>query len=71
MKKLLVLIVALISLLGGCVVYPGYYDEYYRPYPDGYYGYVEPDLHVFYYGGHGFHDGDGFRRGGHWDGDRR
>ncbi|MDD2539441.1 MAG: hypothetical protein PHH28_00165 [Desulfuromonadaceae bacterium] len=71
MKRLLVLIVALISLLAGCVVYPGYYDGYYRPYPYGYYGYVEPDLNVFFYGGHGYHDGHGYRGRSRWDDDRR
>ncbi len=75
MKKLL-LLVAIILMLGGCVAYPGYYDygyddgyygpyyyPYYYPYP---YGYVAPNVFIGFdgfHGGRGFHHG-GFRGGG-------
>ena len=71
MKRVLALI--LVSLvLTGCVAIPVYDDayypySYYGPYPY-YYGYVQPEVSVFfgsgfyghshgYYGGHGFHGG--------------
>ncbi len=72
MKKLLLLTV-MVMILGGCVVYPdyyGYYDTDYYGYP---YGYVGPNInlyyshmysgHGYYYGGHGFHHGE---HGGGW-----
>jgi hypothetical protein len=75
MKKLLFLIVVTL-MLSGCVVYPGYYDGYYD---SGYYsypyGYVSPNLNLYFsnfHGGRGFHrGGHDFHHGGHGGGWRR
>ena len=73
MKKLFFAV--LCFALAGCVAIPvddsgyyypyyGYYS-YYGPYS---YGYLGPDVNIFYsgfYGGHGYRDRDDFRGGGH------
>lgn len=73
MKKLMLLMIVAL-MLGGCVVYPGYYDGYYE---SGYYGpygvypYVSPNVNLFFsnsHGGRGFHHGG---HGGHGGGFRR
>lgn len=67
MKKLLLLI-SVAALLGGCVVYPGYYDYYdsgYYGYP---YGYAGPNVNLHFtgfYGGRGHYGGFGHHHGGH------
>jgi hypothetical protein len=80
MKKLLLLI-SVAVLLGGCVVYPGYYgydDSYYYGFP---YGYAGPNINLYYsghyrsghygwpgyyYGGSGYrYGGGGYHHGGH------
>jgi hypothetical protein len=80
MKKFMLLI-SLITLLSGCVAVPVYDSGYDYPYYDSYpYGYVGPNVNLFFtngHYGHGFnhgggfhHGGGGFHGGGHWGGGR-
>ena len=78
MKRLL-LLMAVILMFGGCVAYPGYYDDgyyggYYGAYYGGYYGpyyypYYSPYPYGyvepdFFIGVDGFRGGHGFHDGG-------
>jgi len=63
MKKLLLLTIITL-LLGGCVVYPGYYDSAYYGYPYGYYS-PSVNLHYGFYGGHDYRGGYGHHQRGH------
>ena len=72
MKKLFLLLLVT-ALLGGCVVYPGYYGDYDSGYYDnGYYGYpygyAGPNINLFYsghYGWSGHHGRSGHHHRGH------
>ncbi|MRR52899.1 MAG: hypothetical protein EG822_00105 [Deltaproteobacteria bacterium] len=63
MKKLLLLTIITL-LLGGCVVYPGYYSSGYYSRPYGYYG-PSVNLHYGFYGGRSHHGGFGHHQQGH------
>jgi len=62
MKKFLFLIIVTL-LLGGCVVYPGYYSSGYYSRPYGYYG-PSVNLHYGFYGGRSHHGGFGHHHRG-------